>query len=257
MTKLATENDGVRAVARALDVLKAFSTRDFELSASELLERVDLSRPTLYRLLYTLIDSGFLVSVGDPQRFRLGPAVARLSHVWTATLDMAGIAEPVLRRLWRETQETVTMFVQHGAYRLCVAELPSPQALSFKRGVGHREQIILGASGRAMLAFSNPDPADLKAYASEAKVTLLLYLAELENVRKRGYAVSRNELIKGAISIAAPFYAAPGSVGGSIAVFGPSVRLDEPQILEFGKLVVSAGKDLTNLLCGAQEESLA
>ncbi|MDB5871048.1 MAG: transcriptional regulator, IclR family, partial [Ramlibacter sp.] len=44
---------GVRAVGRALEVLLAFREGDSELSASELLARVKLSRPTLYRLLYT------------------------------------------------------------------------------------------------------------------------------------------------------------------------------------------------------------
>ena len=45
----------VRAVARALEVLQAFREDDVELSASDLLARVTLSRPTLYRLLYTLV----------------------------------------------------------------------------------------------------------------------------------------------------------------------------------------------------------
>src|SRR4051812_22913943 len=106
--------DSVRAVNRALDILLAFTRESPELTASELLTRVDLSRPTLYRLLYTLEDKGFLASSGDPQRFRLGRSVAQLSHVWTETLDLATIAEPVMRRLWMETQETVAIFVAQG-----------------------------------------------------------------------------------------------------------------------------------------------
>ena len=94
------KNENVRAVGRALEILLAFTAQDFELSAGELLKRVDLSRPTLYRLVYTLKEQGFLVSIGDPQRFRLGPAVAKLAHVWTSSLNLATIAEPVLRRLW-------------------------------------------------------------------------------------------------------------------------------------------------------------
>ena len=101
------KTDNVRAVTRALEILLAFTPSDIELSPAELLQRVDLSRPTLYRLLYTLQESGFLVSVGEPQRFRLGPSVARLAHVWTASLDISALAEPVLRRIWNQTHETV------------------------------------------------------------------------------------------------------------------------------------------------------
>jgi IclR family acetate operon transcriptional repressor len=97
----------------------------------------------LYRLLYTLQEHGFLVSVGEPQRFRLGPAVARLAHVWKGDSGSEGsLADPVLRRMWEETRETVAMLVPQGKMRLCVAELPSPQPLNFKRGVGYTERLV-------------------------------------------------------------------------------------------------------------------
>ena len=48
-------SENVRAVNRALDILLAFTKDDAELTAGELLQRVDLSRPTLYRILYTCL----------------------------------------------------------------------------------------------------------------------------------------------------------------------------------------------------------
>src|SRR5262245_4688726 len=82
----------VRAVERALDILLAFNTGDHELTAGELLKRVDLSRPTLYRLLRTLEHKGFVRSSGDPQRFSLGASVAHLAHVWSSSMDVAAVA---------------------------------------------------------------------------------------------------------------------------------------------------------------------
>src|SRR5262249_31839638 len=133
--------DSVRAVDRALDILLAFKPQDDTLTVSELLRRVDLSRPTLYRLLRTLQRKQFLIASGDPQRFRLGPAVAQLSHVWTAGLDLGAAAEPMMRRLRDETSETVALFVPQGAFRLCIAEMPSNQALSFRACVGYRRPL--------------------------------------------------------------------------------------------------------------------
>jgi DNA-binding transcriptional ArsR family regulator len=86
-TPAARGQENVRAVGRALDILLAFSARDAQLSAGELVKRVGLSRPTLYRLLYTLEQNGFIVSEGEPLRFRLGPAVGQLSQVWLAGAD--------------------------------------------------------------------------------------------------------------------------------------------------------------------------
>lgn len=241
-------NDSVRAVDRALDILLAFTPTDSELSAGELLKRVDLSRPTLYRLLSTLEQNGFVVKVGDPQRFRLGPAVARLAHVWTSTQDLGALAQPMMQRLRERTGETVALFVPQGVYRVCVAELPSNQPLSFKRGVGYSERVVRGASGRAILAHLAVEEAGLREFAADTDVDVSDYPKELEAIRKRGYATSRDELLQGAVAIAAPFFNGAGVVAGSIAVFGPSARVHVPEVEAFGKLLVEEARALSKAL---------
>lgn len=247
---MATEkpNDNVRAVDRALDILMAFTATDYELTAGELLKRVDLSRPTLYRLLYTLEKSGFVISAGEPQKFRLGPSVAHLVHVWTSSLDLNDTARPILHRVWEQTGETVALFIPQGAYRTCISELPSIQPLSFKRGVGYRERIVLGASGRAILAHADISEATLKDYAKGTKLDMAKYAEELRRTRERGYAVSNQELIQGAVSIAAPFFDSTGQVAGSIGVFGPSVRLDANQVKRIGTELMVEAKTMSESL---------
>jgi len=236
--------DSVRAVHRALDVLLAFSRDQAELTASELLQRVNLSRPTLYRLLYTLETKGFITSSGDPQRFRLGPAVAQLSHVWTTSLDIATIAEPIMRELWTETQETVAVFVEQADRRLCLAEMPSPQPLNFKRGVGYLERLVIGASGRAILAFKPEVESNLERYAQGVNLDFGLFRKELARTRQLGYAISRNELIEGAVAVAAPFYDQNG-VLGSLALFGPATRLTESAVKRLGPQIVERANQLS------------
>jgi DNA-binding IclR family transcriptional regulator len=240
--------DSVRAVDRALDILMAFTTADAELTATELLKRVDLSRPTLYRLLYTLEQNGFLVSEGDPQKFRLGPSVAHLVHVWTASLDIATIARPMMQRLWEASGETVAVFVPQGGDRLCVAEIASIHPLSFKRGVGYKERLALGASGRAILAFRDYDRAGIEALLTGLNTTFGDYEKELEATRRRGYAISLEELIAGAVAVAAPFLGGAGQPAGSIAVFGPRVRMDDARIAQLGPLLIEEAAHLSKAL---------
>jgi IclR family acetate operon transcriptional repressor len=247
---MATEkaNDSVRAVNRALDILMAFTATDYELTAAALLKRVDLSRPTLYRLLSTLEQGQFLISEGEPQKFRLGPSVAHLAHVWTSSLDINEIAQPMMRRVWEITGETVALFVPQGLDRLCVAEIPSLQPLSFKRGVGYKERLALGASGRAILAFRDQDQDQIKVLTDGIKVSVAQYEKELELTRQRGYAISREEVIAGAVAIAAPFFCGKGQAAGSIGVFGPSVRLNEERIDQWGTLLKRESENLSQAL---------
>lgn len=240
--------DGVRSVERALDILLAFGDSDRDLTVAELLKRVDLSRPTLYRLLYTLEQSGFVLAEGDPQRFRLGPAVGRLAWAWSSSLDVAALAQPVLRAIWEETGETVALFVPQGAVRICVAELPSSQPLSFRRGVGYNERIVRGASGRALLAWMNPSMEQLTSYCEGLDFEPKDLAKKLQSVRKLGYAVSRNELIAGAVAIAVPFFDHGGSVAGSIGVFGPGVRLDQDRIEAIADGLIGHAQALSHLL---------
>jgi DNA-binding IclR family transcriptional regulator len=239
--------ESVRAVDRALEILLAFDAKDRGLTVAELQKRVDLSRPTLYRLLRTLERSRFLGVSGEPQQFHLGPAVARLAHLWNSQLDLKAVAQPVMHRIWEATGETVALFVPEGRFRVCVAEIPSAQPLSFKRGVGYRERLVLGASGRAILAHREPRAAELRSYASGLKIDLKRYPRLLAEVRSLGYAVSQSELIQGAVAVATPFFDGAG-VAGSLGIFGPGARLGPAQIERCGKLLVKEARALSRAL---------
>jgi DNA-binding IclR family transcriptional regulator len=247
--------DGVRAVDRALDILLAFSPADDDLAVADLLKRVDLSRPTLYRLLHTLENKGFVTSSGEPQRFRLGPAVARLAHVWTSSLDVASIARPIMLETWTHTAETVALFVPRAELRLCIAEIPSPQPLSFRRGVGYSERLVRGASGRAILAFAPLAPGQLEAYAAGIPTDIEWVRSEMAVTRERGYAMGHNELIQGAYAVAAPFFGRDGQVAGSLGVFGPDVRLTQARVHEFGQYLRTMGARLSETLGRAAEQA--
>ncbi len=174
--------------------------------------------------------------------------MARLSHAWSSSLDIGTLAQPMMRNVRDATGETVALFVPQGTTRVCVAELPSSQPLSFKRGVGYSERIVLGASGRAILAHTLEPGADLASYAQGLKLDLSGYPRELALIRKRGYAVSRNELIQGAVAVAAPYFDAAGRVAGSICLFGPGARLDNARVEECGAVVVHEARALSHAL---------
>ncbi len=244
----------MRAVERALDVLAAFSPGQPDLLVADLVKLVGLSRPTLYRLLGTLEKKGFVSSSGEPQRFRLGPAVARLAHVWSTTLDLSTIARPVMAEAWILTAETVALFVPQGDMRLCLAEMQSPQPISFRRGIGYSEKLVRGASGRAILAFTPLQVGQLEAYAAGTKTDLDWLREQLEVTRARGYAMGHNELIQGAYAVAVPFFDGSGAVAGSLGVFGPDARLTEARVHEFGVVLKDMARTLTSNLGGVSHD---
>jgi IclR family acetate operon transcriptional repressor len=245
------KRDGVRAVERALDVLSAFSADQQEMMVADLMQRVDLSRPTLYRLLHTLEKKGYVTSSGEPQRFRLGPAVARLAHVWGSTLDIGEIARPIMVEAWTITAETVALFVPRDDMRLCIAEMQSPQVLSFRRGIGYSEKLVRGASGRAILAYTPLAPGQLERYAAGTNADVDWLREQLRITREQGYSIGHNELIQGAYAVATPFFSTGGQVAGALGAFGPDVRLSEARMHQFGQILHGLAAKLTTALGGS------
>ena len=240
--------EGVRAVVRALEILLAFAKGDRELTVTELLARVNLSRPTLYRLIYTLEECGFVTSEGEPQKFRLGPSIGQLSWAWALNLDVARVAKPFMEEIAAKTKETVAVFTPAGTTRTCVAESPSTQPLSFKRGVGYSEHIMRGATGRALLAWMHLPDSQFEEYCQETGLHSQRLRKELELVRTNGYATSSDELIQGAVAVAVPFFDGGNRIAGSLGIFGPSARLTPARIQEIAPLLIEAAQKISSAL---------
>lgn len=126
--------------------------------------------------------------------------------------------------------------------RVCVAELPSAQPLSFRRGVGYRESLALGASGKVILAHL---PAN---EAGGLRVEAKKRARELAQIRERGFAVSKSELIAGAVAVSAPLFNGSGEVIGSVSVLGPSVRLSDARISTFARLLIREAGEISQVL---------
>ena len=66
-------------------------------------------------------------------------------------------------------------------------------------------------------------------------------------IRDQGYAISRDELIKGAVAMAAPVFAGDQRVLGSLAVYGPSARVDDAAMERIVALLGEAAHELSAL----------
>ena len=223
----------IRSIERAIDVLSCFDQATPQLSVTDLQKRTGLSRPTLYRILATLSGKGVIRSFGEPQRFELGHEASRLGANWIGQDDSVRAARPILTRLWKETGETVALFVAaENGKKICVEELQSTQALTFTRGIGFMEDLATGASGKAMLAFTHEASSN----------------PEFDDVRRSGVRVSEGEIIEGAVAVAAPVFDRDGTVKGSVCVFGPEVRLLGARRRDCIERVRSASEDISRAL---------
>ena len=145
----------VTALARGLDVLSAFRSRDRMLGNQELARRCGLPKSTISRLTYTLTKQGYLEHADDGHGnggYRLGSAVLALGSTMLARMDVRQLARPLMQELADRTQAMVSLGMRDRLSMIYVENCRSESALTLSLDVGSRIPVATTAMGRAYLA---------------------------------------------------------------------------------------------------------
>jgi IclR family acetate operon transcriptional repressor len=217
----------VAAVERAFVVLDALADGG-ELGTNEIARRTGINASTVSRLLATLASARFVEHVPESGRYRLSLRLIELGNAVLGRLDLRALARRHLQALVQETGETATLSApgEHDAITVDFAHSSSVVQSVAQLGrpsVGHAT-----AAGKVMLAFGEVElPAEpFTAFTPRTITTRSALVAELELVRKRGFAAAREEREEGLAAIAAPVRDSSGELAGIIGVQGPASRFD-------------------------------
>lgn len=215
-----------RSVERAIDIMAALSSANQPVSVIELERSLSLSRPTLYRILHTLETKGMVICKGEPQRFSLGMRLVEMARPWLDNNPIGAVSQPYLTTLWNQTDETVALFVVGDLdSKVCIQELQSRQALVFTRGTGIVEPLIIGSSGKSILAYRDRDSIEVILAAIADNDMRARIEHDLVAIRENGYSLTEGEVIAGAVAMSAPVFSRGGAVQGSVSLYGPETRL--------------------------------
>jgi DNA-binding IclR family transcriptional regulator len=226
----------VQVLERSIDCLVALSGGPRTMT--EVARATELPKGTVHRLLLALDYEGLVVRDPVDSRYMLGPGFLRLVMAALEGMSsMTSAARPMLLELWRKTDETILLHTRVGAERVCIEEMPSPQAIRYSAAVGSTAPIFLGSAGRVILAVSPPRErerllraVDVDAERSPAFPTLEALTEELDAIRERGWASSFGERVPGGAAISVPVRWQEGVVL-ALSVMGPADRLTREQQL--------------------------
>lgn len=221
----------VTALTRGLLILRELAEAGAPLGLAQLQERTSLPKSTLVRLLSVLTDTGYVLRVDEAPTFWLGPAVMPLAESYTSALDVSACAQGVLETLASSTGQTANVAILDGTdvVHLCVVEPNRP--IRFRSATGSRDGAHQTGLGKVLLAFAEPDvlsqhlpPEPYEARTKRTITTRRAMLAELERIRRAGYAFDDEEGDIGARCLAVPIYRHPDVVA-AISVTGPAGEL--------------------------------
>ncbi|WP_169079228.1 IclR family transcriptional regulator domain-containing protein [Microcella alkalica] len=224
--------DFVQSFARGLAVIRAFDADHAELTLSEVAARAEVPRAAARRFLATLVTLGYVRA--SERRFALTPRVLELGYSYLSSLSLPAVAQPHLERLSHAVDESSSLAVLDGLDVVYVARVPTRRIMSVSIQLGTRFPAWATSLGRVLLAALPVDEADAVLAASRphpfTPTTLVdrtVLLAELERVRRGGFALVDGELEEGLRSIAAPVRDASGSVVAAVNV--STARRGDPE----------------------------
>jgi IclR family transcriptional regulator, acetate operon repressor len=242
----------VRAVQRALDVLDALAEAPDGRTLAELAEEADLPKSSIFRYLATLEARGYVERDGERGRFRVG---RRLGPLQSRRLELvARAARPHLDALRDRFSETVNLGALDGSRVAYLQIVESPQAMRFAARQGDSDPIHSTSLGKAIASQLSREHV-LRILESEGMPKLTLrtitdpeaLLAELEEVRRRGFASDNGENEEGGRCVAVPLPLA--GVRAAISVSAPAFRFSlehvEPVAAALIRTAQSVAHELT------------
>jgi DNA-binding IclR family transcriptional regulator len=253
----------VPAVTRALTLLDRLAQQREPMSLAQLTHELALPKSSVHGLCNTLMSFGYLRRQPDGA-FLIGPRVMSLAEAFVSGTDVA----QEFNALWADAgsapEETVVLSVLSGGDALYVAVRNSARPLGLAFNVGMRLPAYLSGSGRAMLAFREPDEVR-KLFAAGLHMHLTrkgpreieALLKELALNRKRGYSIDDEAVREGVYSFGAPVFDASGRAVAGVAVCINKALLGADRGDRHRDAVLAVARTLSQRLGGEVKTSVA
>lgn len=242
----AVRQGSVRSIERAFQLLEHLADAGGEAGITELATTSALPLPTIYRLMRTLLASGY-VRQEQSKRYSLGPRLIRLGE--SAERLLGARARPSLARLVDETGETANMAILEGDEVVYVAQVPSRHSVRMFTEVGRRVRPHCTGVGKALLAQLPThaarailDRTGLPAQTPRTITDPAALIEELARTRQRGYAIDDEEQELGVRCVAVPLIGAPTPT--AISVSGPHGRLTAEAVERLAPIMRRVAGDL-------------
>ena len=248
----APKADRTDMVGKALGLLVLLGDEPRGASAADISRRAELPFSTTYRLLGSLTRDGFVDYEPDGRRYHLGLRIFQLGQRVSNHHGFAGTAMPVLRRVTEQTGEATILSVRDGHHHLTVNKVDGPQMFRVTSDPGHLGALHTTAVGKALVAFAEDsererllEELELEPLTDRSITDRDAFRAEIDKVRRQGFAVMDEENETGMRAVAVPLLNAQGNAFASLATAVPVFRLGLDGLIAHVPLLQEAAAELS------------
>jgi DNA-binding IclR family transcriptional regulator len=249
----------IQVLGKAIELMSALAA-DRPLSAAELSEGLAQPRSTVYRILGTLVERGW-VEEASRGKYRVG---AQLLATGRSALDQSAIrkeAIPVMKYLSQKFGQTIFLFVASGDRAVCLETIEGTAYDSTWLRPGGWLRYEDGASPRVLLA--NNSAGARRSWENRVATDrlsgsqtehLMAFKQRLATIKNRGYEIynGSDRGYNADTSIAAPIFDRAGRCVASISVGGRKDAITEFSEQAYLRSVVASAAESVRVRSASQ-----
>jgi IclR family KDG regulon transcriptional repressor len=242
----------VKSVSRALDIIDIVSSKKDGLGVTEIAKQMDINKSSVYRILSTLVQYGYMEQDEETSRYKLGYKFLEMSSKLLESIDLRKEAKPYLQELEKETNEVIHLVVYDQGEVIYIEKLEGTETLRMHSKVGKRAPMHCTAVGKAILAHLPfnvvLDILERKGMPRHTDKTITdkdEFLKELAQVKQKGYALDLEENEYGIRCIAVPIFDHVGKVIAAVSLSGPTIRMTDERIEQLQARMRQIGKQIS------------
>ncbi|RZQ63356.1 IclR family transcriptional regulator [Amycolatopsis suaedae] len=244
----------MRAVLTTFRVLEEVAHTQ-PIGVGELARSLNLPKSTVQRALRTLWTAGWICPDGaEVTRWVLTGRALQVGQLAIGDLSVRDAAAPVMHELRRESGETAHLMVRDGDHAVLIERIETAHPVRAVLPLGSRVPLHGSSNGKAILSTLPPERVheilgdELERHTGSTIVDWDEFLAELHEVRRRGYAVNVGEWRTDIAAVAAPIFDHSGAAVASVSISAPSGRMPEEARARFGAMVAEAARRISATL---------
>ncbi|MER8827467.1 IclR family transcriptional regulator [Mesorhizobium sp. M0938] len=248
------EGSGVQAVVFALNILEYVAQCQTSVGVSELARAFDTTKSRIHRHLQTLVTAGYLIRSEESERYMISARLMALGQAVSESFELASAARQTARELRDRLGHAVAISQPEKEGNRILLLMPSRSNIDISVKPGSILQFHSSAQGKLTLAFGDamllPQvmSAGLEMHTPYTISDPEKLKAEIDAVRRRGWAVAPNQEMVGLNALAAPIFDALGHYVGAIAVTDSVQFIGETPTTEQVRHIFDAANEISKNL---------
>lgn len=233
----------VKSLYKALKLLDYFTEDTPEWGITELANQSGVLKSTVYNILATYEVCGILEQDKQTNKYHLGLKILELSNQMYKNNDIQKIMHTYMEEIVRETGENTYMAKFYGDQIIYIDAAFPKNTISGRNMVGIRADAYCTGIGKVLLAYQKSEVLEhviekgLKSYTDTTIIKPDQLRGEMENIRKKGYAVDNMEHEYGIRCVAVPIFNCEDQVVAAWSLSGPSLRFTDEKIEHYASLL--------------------